>query len=74
MTWCSRATDVCLFLAQLNSSSGEKGRRQPQPQPPTQTPYLEKARTIMEYHSVPVEERAKDEKGNLLPWGYMYKE
>lgn len=28
----------------------------------------------MEYHFVPVEERAKDEKGNLLPWGYVYKE
>lgn len=28
----------------------------------------------MEYHFVPAEERAKDEKGNLLPWGYVYKE
>jgi hypothetical protein len=28
----------------------------------------------MEYHSVPPEERARDEKGNLLPWGYVYKE
>lgn len=30
--------------------------------------------TTMEYHSVPPEERARDEKGNLLPWGYVYKE
>lgn len=28
----------------------------------------------MEYHAVPPEERARDEKGNLLPWGYVYKE
>ncbi|BDD61641.1 hypothetical protein MPDQ_004544 [Monascus purpureus] len=28
----------------------------------------------MEYHFVPLEERAKDEKGNLLPWGYVYKD
>ena len=28
----------------------------------------------MEYHFVPLEERAKDEKGNVLPWGYVYKE
>ncbi|EZF31019.1 nucleoporin [Trichophyton mentagrophytes] len=28
----------------------------------------------MEYHSVPLEERAKDEKGNTLPWGYLYKD
>lgn len=28
----------------------------------------------MEYHSVPPEERARDEDGNLLPWGYVYKE
>lgn len=28
----------------------------------------------MEYHFVPPEERAKDDKGNLLPWGYVYKE
>ncbi|KAE8148495.1 hypothetical protein BDV25DRAFT_158175 [Aspergillus avenaceus] len=28
----------------------------------------------MEYHFVPPEERAKDEKGNLLPWGYVYKD
>jgi hypothetical protein len=28
----------------------------------------------MEYHFVPPEERARDEKGNLLPWGYIYKE
>jgi hypothetical protein len=28
----------------------------------------------MEYHSVPLEERARDEDGNLLPWGYVYKE
>lgn len=28
----------------------------------------------MEYHFVPPEERARDEKGNLLPWGYVYKE
>ncbi|KAK2836845.1 hypothetical protein FQN49_006667 [Arthroderma sp. PD_2] len=28
----------------------------------------------MEYHSVPLEERAKDEKGNTLPWGYVYKD
>ncbi|CAL5868997.1 uncharacterized protein PFLUO_LOCUS3225 [Penicillium psychrofluorescens] len=28
----------------------------------------------MEYHSVPPEERARDEKGNLLPWGYVYKD
>lgn len=30
--------------------------------------------TVMEYHSVPPEERARDEDGNLLPWGYVYKE
>jgi hypothetical protein len=30
--------------------------------------------TAMEYHSVPPEERARDEDGNLLPWGYVYKE
>ena len=30
--------------------------------------------SIMEYHAVPPEERARDEKGNLLPWGYIYKE
>lgn len=29
---------------------------------------------VMEYHAVPPEERARDEKGNLLPWGYVYKE
>lgn len=29
---------------------------------------------VMEYHSVPLEERARDEDGNLLPWGYVYKE
>jgi hypothetical protein len=29
---------------------------------------------IMEYHAVPPEERARDEQGNLLPWGYVYKE
>ncbi|KAJ5263315.1 hypothetical protein N7478_010920 [Penicillium angulare] len=28
----------------------------------------------MEYHAVPVEERARDEHGNLLPWGYVYKD
>ncbi|OQE17959.1 hypothetical protein PENSTE_c019G04560 [Penicillium steckii] len=28
----------------------------------------------MEYHAVPPEERARDENGNLLPWGYVYKE
>ncbi|KAL1965201.1 hypothetical protein VTN77DRAFT_5955 [Rasamsonia byssochlamydoides] len=28
----------------------------------------------MEYHFVPPEERARDEKGNLLPWGYVYKD
>ncbi|CAP99619.1 Pc22g23310 [Penicillium rubens Wisconsin 54-1255] len=28
----------------------------------------------MEYHSVPLEERARDEDGNLLPWGYVYKD
>ncbi|CDM27343.1 hypothetical protein DTO013E5_8461 [Penicillium roqueforti] len=28
----------------------------------------------MEYHSVPPEERARDEDGNLLPWGYVYKD
>ncbi|KAJ5143555.1 uncharacterized protein N7515_002342 [Penicillium bovifimosum] len=28
----------------------------------------------MEYHSVPPEERARDEHGNLLPWGYVYKD
>ncbi|KAJ5640765.1 hypothetical protein N7528_000390 [Penicillium herquei] len=28
----------------------------------------------MEYHAVPPEERARDEHGNLLPWGYVYKE
>ncbi|KAF7595013.1 hypothetical protein BBP40_007614 [Aspergillus hancockii] len=28
----------------------------------------------MEYHFVPPEERAKDDKGNLLPWGYVYKD
>lgn len=28
----------------------------------------------MEYHFVPPEERARDEKGNILPWGYVYKE
>jgi hypothetical protein len=28
----------------------------------------------MEVHSVPVEERAFDEKGNRLPWGYVYSE
>ncbi|KAL4962495.1 allantoate permease family MFS transporter [Aspergillus stella-maris] len=28
----------------------------------------------MEYHSVPLEERAKDDKGNILPWGYVYKD
>lgn len=28
----------------------------------------------MEYHAVPPEERARDEQGNLLPWGYVYKE
>ncbi|RDW72574.1 uncharacterized protein DSM5745_07746 [Aspergillus mulundensis] len=28
----------------------------------------------MEYHSVPLEERAKDDKGNTLPWGYVYKD
>ncbi|KAL2003551.1 hypothetical protein VTN02DRAFT_3441 [Thermoascus thermophilus] len=28
----------------------------------------------MEYHFVPPEERARDEKGNLLPWGYIYKD
>ncbi|KAA8643407.1 hypothetical protein EYZ11_010119 [Aspergillus tanneri] len=28
----------------------------------------------MEYHFVPLEERAKDDKGNLLPWGYVYKD
>lgn len=31
-------------------------------------------RVAMEYHFVPPEERARDEKGNLLPWGYVYKE
>ncbi|KAJ6179828.1 hypothetical protein N7519_010289 [Penicillium mononematosum] len=30
--------------------------------------------TVMEYHSVPPEERARDEDGNLLPWGYVYKD
>lgn len=30
--------------------------------------------TTMEYHFVPQEERARDDKGNLLPWGYVYKE
>ncbi|KAI9367049.1 hypothetical protein BJX61DRAFT_360093 [Aspergillus egyptiacus] len=28
----------------------------------------------MEYHAVPLDERAKDEKGNTLPWGYIYKD
>ncbi|KAF9884469.1 hypothetical protein FE257_001730 [Aspergillus nanangensis] len=28
----------------------------------------------MEYHFVPPEERAKDDKGNPLPWGYVYKD
>ncbi|KAJ5474348.1 hypothetical protein N7475_003914 [Penicillium sp. IBT 31633x] len=28
----------------------------------------------MEYHAVPPEERARDEDGNLLPWGYVYKD
>lgn len=28
----------------------------------------------MEIHSVPPEERATDENGNLLPWGYIYAE
>ncbi|CAG8947268.1 unnamed protein product [Penicillium salamii] len=28
----------------------------------------------MEYHAVPPEERARDEKGNLLPWGYVHKD
>ncbi|KAJ5919205.1 hypothetical protein N7466_010148 [Penicillium verhagenii] len=28
----------------------------------------------MEYHAVPPEERARDEQGNLLPWGYVYKD
>ncbi|EEH09383.1 conserved hypothetical protein [Histoplasma capsulatum G186AR] len=28
----------------------------------------------MEYHAVPLEERARDEKGNVLPWGYVYKD
>ncbi|KAJ5887506.1 hypothetical protein N7495_007547 [Penicillium taxi] len=28
----------------------------------------------MEYHAVPPEERARDENGNLLPWGYLYKD
>ncbi|WEW61412.1 hypothetical protein PRK78_006902 [Emydomyces testavorans] len=28
----------------------------------------------MEYHSVPPEERARDPKGNLLPFGYVYKD
>src|SRR6266536_285323 len=28
----------------------------------------------MEVHSVPVEERAVDEKGNRLPWAYVYSE
>jgi hypothetical protein len=28
----------------------------------------------MEYHAVPLEERARDEKGNILPWGYVFKE
>ncbi|KKK17238.1 hypothetical protein ARAM_005925 [Aspergillus rambellii] len=28
----------------------------------------------MEYHAVPLEERAKDDKGNILPWGYVYKD
>ncbi|KAJ5729749.1 uncharacterized protein N7483_004257 [Penicillium malachiteum] len=28
----------------------------------------------MEYHAVPPEERARDEHGNLLPWGYVYKD
>ncbi|KAJ5670625.1 uncharacterized protein N7477_005988 [Penicillium maclennaniae] len=28
----------------------------------------------MEYHAVPPEERARDENGNLLPWGYIYKD
>ncbi|EED15367.1 hypothetical protein TSTA_048110 [Talaromyces stipitatus ATCC 10500] len=28
----------------------------------------------MEYHFVPQEERARDDKGNLLPWGYVYKD
>ncbi|CAI7575620.1 unnamed protein product [Penicillium pancosmium] len=28
----------------------------------------------MEYHAVPPEERARDENGNLLPWGYVYKD
>ncbi|KAJ5166208.1 uncharacterized protein N7482_004989 [Penicillium canariense] len=28
----------------------------------------------MEYHAVPPEERARDQDGNLLPWGYVYKD
>ncbi|KAJ5249140.1 hypothetical protein N7468_000591 [Penicillium chermesinum] len=28
----------------------------------------------MEYHAVPIDERARDEQGNLLPWGYVYKD
>ncbi|KAJ5110072.1 hypothetical protein N7532_002717 [Penicillium argentinense] len=28
----------------------------------------------MEYHAVPPEERARDENGNMLPWGYIYKD
>ncbi|KAI9044943.1 uncharacterized protein KD926_011116 [Aspergillus affinis] len=42
--------------------------------------FLEKFKTpslpfpSMEYHFVPPEERAKDDKGNLLPWGYVYKD
>lgn len=43
---------------------------------PPHSPYLltTSPSTIMEYHSVPPEERARDEDGNLLPWGYVYKE
>ncbi|RAL11046.1 uncharacterized protein BO97DRAFT_478889 [Aspergillus homomorphus CBS 101889] len=28
----------------------------------------------MEYHFVPPEERARNEKGEMLPWGYVYKD
>lgn len=43
---------------------------------PFATPYtyLAGIALAMEYHSVPPEERARDEKGNLLPWGYVYQE
>lgn len=44
--------------------------------PPTslERTYIQVFLGVMEYHAVPPEERARDEDGNLLPWGYVYKE